>query len=72
MPKTLDTIQHINLKIFVEDAAAIDVAEVVPVFHRWIRDSVCPEMLIDVAEYCGCRKSRSRYYASPQERIFEI
>ena len=21
------------------------------VFHQWIRDSVCPEMLIDVADY---------------------
>jgi hypothetical protein len=26
-------------------------ADVVPVFHQWIRDSVCPEMLIDVADY---------------------
>jgi hypothetical protein len=56
-PNVLDpnVVQHINLKIFVEDAAAPGLAnllaEAVPVFHRWIRDGVCPEMLIDVADY---------------------
>lgn len=46
-----DKVQHINVKIFVADAAAIDVADAVKVFHQWIKDTVCPEMLIDVAEY---------------------
>ena len=46
-----DAVQHINLKIFVTDATAIDMADAVAVFHRWIKDSVCPEMLIDVADY---------------------
>jgi hypothetical protein len=46
-----DAIQHINLKIFVEDARAFELADAIPVFHQWIRDSVCPEMLIDVADY---------------------
>lgn len=46
-----DSVQHINLKVFVADATAIDLADAVGVFHRWIKDSVCPEMLIDVAEY---------------------
>ena len=46
-----DTIQHINLKIFISSPAAIDLADAVGVFHQWIRDSVCPEMLIDVADY---------------------
>jgi hypothetical protein len=46
-----DAIQHINLKIFVKDAAAIKIADAVAVFHRWIKDGVCPEMLIDVADY---------------------
>jgi hypothetical protein len=44
-------IQHINLKIFVEEAGTFDLADAIPVFHQWIRDSVCPEMLIDVADY---------------------
>ena len=46
-----EEIQHINLKIFVADPGAIDLADAIPVFHQWIRDSVCPEMLIDVADY---------------------
>ncbi len=46
-----DAIQHINLKIFISDSAAIELADSVGVFHRWIRDTVCPEMLIDVADY---------------------
>jgi hypothetical protein len=46
-----EDIQHINLKIFVADARAFELADAIPVFHQWIRDSVCPEMLIDVADY---------------------
>ena len=46
-----DAIQHVNLKIFVEDAGAFELSDAIPVFHQWIRDSVCPEMLIDVADY---------------------
>ena len=46
-----DEIQHINLKIFIKDAEAIELADAVGVFHQWIRDGVCPEMLIDVADY---------------------
>ena len=46
-----DSVQHINVKIFVADAKAIDVVDAVGVFHRWIKEESCPEMLIDVAEY---------------------
>jgi hypothetical protein len=46
-----EAVQHINLKIFVEDAGAIELADAVGVFHQWIKNSVCPEMLIDVADY---------------------
>ena len=46
-----DAVQHINLKIFAADTAVIRQADAVPVFHRWIKDGVCPEMLIDVADY---------------------
>jgi hypothetical protein len=46
-----DEIQHINLKIFVADAGAFELADAIPVFHQWIRDGACPEMLIDVADY---------------------
>jgi hypothetical protein len=46
-----DSIQHINLKIFIQDAGGFEPASTIPVFHQWIRDGVCPEMLIDVADY---------------------
>ena len=43
-----DSVQHINVKIFSDN---VDSNDVVKVFHRWIKDGVCPELLIDVAEY---------------------
>jgi hypothetical protein len=46
-----DTVQHINLKIFIKDGGAIKLGDTVAVFHQWIRDGNCPEMLIDVADY---------------------
>ena len=46
-----NALQHINVKIFVADAFSIKLADAVPVFHRWIRDNVCDEMLVDVADY---------------------
>lgn len=47
----VDSIQHINLKIFIENPETIDLADAVGVFHSWIKNTVCPEMLIDVADY---------------------
>ncbi|MGO8670285.1 MAG: hypothetical protein ACLQVD_02800 [Capsulimonadaceae bacterium] len=44
------SVQHVNMKIFAT-TANIDPANAVAVFHRWIQDSVCPEILIDVADY---------------------
>jgi hypothetical protein len=29
----------------------VDLEAAIPVFHRWIQDRACPEMLIDVADY---------------------
>lgn len=46
-----DEVQHINLKIFAANDSAVETADAIPVFHQWIRDGVCPEMLIDVADY---------------------
>ncbi len=46
-----DSVQHINVKVFVTDPAAIDLADAVGIFHRWIKEHACPEMLFDVAEY---------------------
>lgn len=46
-----DSVQQINVKVFVADPVAINLADAVGVFHRWIKEKACPEMLIDVAEY---------------------
>jgi hypothetical protein len=46
-----DAVQHINLKIFIEDAGAVSLDEAVKIFHRWIKDNLCTEMMIDVADY---------------------
>jgi len=46
-----NSVQHINVKVFAKDSGAASLNDAVKVFHRWIKDSVCPEMLIDVAEY---------------------
>jgi len=46
-----DSVQHINVKIFVADPDSSIVEHAVAVFHQWIKDGVCPELLIDVAEY---------------------
>src|SRR6185312_2345201 len=46
-----NSVQHINVKVFATDSGGGSLNDAVKVFHRWIKDSVCPEMLIDVAEY---------------------
>jgi hypothetical protein len=43
-------LQHLNVKIFAAHHA-VDLAEAIPVFQRWIQDSVCEVLLIDVADY---------------------
>jgi hypothetical protein len=47
----MNPIQHVRVKIFARESAPIDLGDAIPVFHRWIQDRVCPEMLIDVADY---------------------
>jgi hypothetical protein len=44
--------QHVNIKIFAERADGVNLAEAIPVFHRWIQSRDLPELLIDVADYC--------------------
>lgn len=45
--------QKLQLKLYLtpESATALDLEAFIPVFHRWIRDSALPELLIDVANY---------------------
>lgn len=44
-------LQHINVKLAFEDPGHIDLGGLIPVFHSWIQDQVCDELLLDVADY---------------------
>ena len=44
-------LQHVNVKIFVDGELPVDAARLIEVFHRWIRESVLDDFLIDVADY---------------------
>jgi hypothetical protein len=51
MEQTAIELQHVNVKLLVDDPAKVDLAALVPVFHRWIQGQICDELLIDVADY---------------------
>ena len=44
-------VQHLELTLPLAAPHTLDLKEVIPVFHRWIRDQSRPELLIDVADY---------------------
>jgi hypothetical protein len=45
------SVQHVNVKVFATAGEQIDLAAALPVFHRWIQEEVCEELLLDVADY---------------------
>jgi hypothetical protein len=45
------TLQHVNVKLFLEDGLDVDFDRVVEVFHRWVSEQSLPGLLIDVANY---------------------
>ena len=44
-------LQHINVKLLLQDPEQLDLETVVNVFHSWIQEQVCEELLLDVADY---------------------
>lgn len=44
-------LQHINVKLLLEHPKDVDLELVIPLFHSWIQDQVCEELLLDVADY---------------------
>jgi hypothetical protein len=48
---TFENIDHVNVKVFAREPSSIDLADTIPIFHRWIRDEVLDELVIDVADY---------------------
>ncbi|HEU0138749.1 MAG TPA: hypothetical protein VFQ79_03525 [Bryobacteraceae bacterium] len=51
MPAAVMEIEHVNIKIFAKEPVEADLAGAIPMFHRWIQESVTPELLVDVADY---------------------
>jgi hypothetical protein len=48
---------ELSVKLFVEDPAAVDLEELIPVFHRWIKENLLDgELPIDVAGYAHVPK----------------
>ena len=43
--------ERLQLKLFLEPSAHFELEALVPVFHRFIRDRVVPELVIDVVDY---------------------
>lgn len=50
-PRAAIELQHINLKLPLTNPETIDLGALIPVFHSWIQDQVCDELLLDVADY---------------------
>jgi len=46
-----ENIDHVNVKIFAQEPSSIDLKDAIPVFHRWIRDGLLDELVIDIADY---------------------
>lgn len=44
-------VQHINIKLFVENPETVDLADYAAVFDSWIQTQRLEELLIDVADY---------------------
>src|SRR5437762_2103927 len=44
-------VQHINVKLLLDNPEDLDLDAVVNVFHSWIQDQVGEEQLVDVADY---------------------
>jgi hypothetical protein len=44
-------LQHVNVKLFVQDPEKLDLERFVPIFHGWIQEQGSDELLLDVADY---------------------
>src|SRR5438552_13292600 len=44
-------LQHVNVKLLLENPEELNLDAVITVFHSWIQDQVCEELLLDVTDY---------------------
>jgi hypothetical protein len=43
--------QHVNVKLMLENPDEIDLEPLIPIFHSWIQEQTPGELLLDVADY---------------------
>ena len=44
-------LQHVNVKLIVQNPGEADLEPLIPVFHDWIQDQAAGDLLLDVADY---------------------
>ena len=44
-------LQHLNVKLLLENSQDLDLDAIVNIFHGWIQEQLCEELLLDVADY---------------------
>jgi hypothetical protein len=44
-------LQHVNVKLYLENPEDLNLETLIPVFHSWIQEQALEELLIDVADY---------------------
>ena len=44
-------LQHVNLKLLLGNPDGVDLEALIPIFHDWIQDHACEEVLVDVTDY---------------------
>jgi hypothetical protein len=44
-------LQHVNVKLLVNNPEEVDLGPLIPVFHSWIQEQAFEELLLDVADY---------------------
>jgi hypothetical protein len=44
-------LQHVNVKLMIENPAQVDLEPLIPIFHGWIQEQAPGELLLDVADY---------------------
>jgi hypothetical protein len=44
-------LQHINVKIFLQNSQDVDLEPLIPIFQGWIQDQADGDLLLDIADY---------------------
>ena len=51
MEATLIQLQHVNVKLLLQNPEEVDLEPLIPIFHGWIQDQVGEGLLLDIADY---------------------